>query len=119
MSIKPSKLVGTLDELQEVLNDPDISDITINSTISILENTVIDFNGKTVNIVVNFSRDSVFSLDAENIELTFKSSGDSGGVVPVRLNQAVALVNNDNINRAARKNNLSETGRIAALIALK
>ena len=98
MSIKPSKLVGTLDELQAVLNDPDISDITINSTISISENTVIDFNGKTVNVVVNFSRDSVFSLDAENIALTFKSSGESGGVVPVRLHQAVALVNNDNIN---------------------
>ncbi|MBQ9487129.1 MAG: hypothetical protein IJU91_04910, partial [Selenomonadaceae bacterium] len=98
MLIKPSKLVGTLEELQAALNNPDISDITINSTIFISENTVIDFHGKRVTIVLNFSRSSVFILDAEGIELTFKSSTGSGGIVPVRLNQDVALIQNDNIN---------------------
>ncbi len=96
MLIRPSKLVGTLDELQAALNNPDISNITINSTISIDKDTVIDLNGKNVNIVANFSRDAVFTLDAEGISLTFKSSNGSGGIVPVRLNQAVALIENNN-----------------------
>ncbi len=86
MLIKPSKLVGTLDELQAALNNPDISDITINATISISKDTVIDFHGKRVTIVLNFSRDAVFTLDNPNITLTFKSSTGSGGIVPVRLN---------------------------------
>lgn len=98
MPITLSNLVGTLDELQAALTGAGTSDITINSTISIDKDTVIDLNGKKVNIVANFSRDAVFTLDAEGITLTFKSSTGSGGIVPVRLNQAVALIENNNFN---------------------
>lgn len=98
MPITLSNLVGTLDELQSALTGADVSDITINSTISIDKDTVIDLNGKTVNIVANFSRDAVFTLNNPNITLTLKSSNGSGGIVPLRLSQFVTLVQNDNIN---------------------
>ena len=98
MPITLSNLVGTLDELQAALTGADVSDITINSTISILEDIVLDFNGKTVKIAENFSRDSVFILSKPNISLTFKSSNGSGGIVPVKLNQSGGLVFNDTRN---------------------
>lgn len=93
-----AKLVGTLDALQKALKNPNSNQITINSTILINEDTVIDLNGKTVNIVANFFGDSVFKFNNSNISLTFKSSSDSGGIVPIRLNKDYALVSNAGSN---------------------
>lgn len=92
------RTVKTIEGLQTVLADPNATKISIIGTIPVTKNTVLDFNGKTVKIAENFSRDSVFLLSKPNVSLTFKSSNGSGGIVPVKLNQNGGLVLNDTQN---------------------